>query len=143
MNLLDPSPAWQSRVLSVLRIAAAFMFLLHGTQKLFVFPAGPDPRPAVELMSLIGLAGVLETFGGLLLLLGAGTRVVAFILSGQMAVAYFKSHFPQSFWPVLNRGELAALYAFLFLYFSVAGGGVWSVDRWLTRRRRSTGSLGD
>jgi putative oxidoreductase len=127
---------WAPRVLSILRIAAAFFFMQHGAQKLFGFPAAQQSGPPA-LLSLVGIAGILEFFGGLLLLLGLFTRPVAFLLSGQMAVAYFMQHAPQGFWPLLNRGELAALYCFVFLYFSVAGGGEWSLDRlWLGRRRR-------
>jgi putative oxidoreductase len=90
----------------------------------------------VELLSLPGLAGVLELFGGLLLLLGLFTRPVAFILSGEMAFAYFMAHVPLGFWPILNRGELAALYCFLFLYFVFTGPGPWSVDALRRRGRR-------
>ena len=82
----------------------------------------------VELLSMIGIAGILEFFGGLLVLLGLCTRPVAFILSGEMAVAYFMVHSPQSFWPIVNRGEMAVLYCFVFLYLAFAGGGVWSID---------------
>ncbi len=124
---------WAPRLLSILRIVAAFLFMQHGAQKLFGVPSD-QPANTVELLSLIGLAGVLEFFGGLLLLLGLFTRPVAFILSGQMAVAYFTQHAPQGFWPVLNKGELAALYCFVFLYLAVAGGGVWSADRLLRRK---------
>jgi putative oxidoreductase len=95
--------------------------------KLLSYPA-PFPRP-VELFSLIGLAGVLELFGGALLLVGLFTRPVAFILSGEMAFAYFMAHAPRGFWPILNGGELAALYSFVFLYLAAAGGGPWSLDR--------------
>jgi putative oxidoreductase len=120
------------RVLSVLRIVAAFMFMTHGTQKLLDFPmarAGPTP-----LWSLIGVAGTLEMVGGALLLFGLFTRPVAFVLSGLMAFAYFLAHAPHGFWPIVNRGELAALYSFVFLYLAVAGGGAWSVDRlWASR----------
>ena len=121
---------WTPRLLSILRIVAAFLFMQHGAQKLFGIPSD-QPANTVELLSLMGLAGVLEFFGGLLLLLGLFTRPVAFILSGQMAAAYFMQHAPQGFWPELNKGELAALYCFVFLYFAVAGGGVWSADRLL------------
>ena len=120
-------PSWSGRLLSVLRIVAAFLFMAHGTQKLFGWPA-TEPRPTVELMSLFGLAGVLETFGGLLLLLGLFTRPVAFLLAGEMAVAYFKAHAPQGFWPLLNRGEVPVLFCFLFLYLAATGGGPWSLD---------------
>jgi putative oxidoreductase len=118
----------QPRLLSVLRIVAGFMFMLHGMQKLLHFPA-PFPRP-VELFSLLGLAGTLELFGGARVLIGLFTRPVAFILSGEMAFAYFMGHFPKSFWPVVNGGDAAALYCFVFLYLAAAGPGPWSVDRW-------------
>jgi putative oxidoreductase len=129
----SPIPAaWGPRLLSLLRIVAAFLFMAHGTQKLFGWPSS-EPQPPVELMSLVGLAGVLETFGGLLLLLGLFTRPVVFILAGEMAVAYFMAHAPRGFWPLLNRGELPALYCFLFLYLAAVGGGPWSVDAARTR----------
>jgi putative oxidoreductase len=112
---------------SLLRIVAAFLFIAHGTQKLFAFPLD-QPRPAVELMSQMGLAGVLEVVGGSLLLLGLVTRPVAFILAGEMAVAYFLAHAPRSFWPVLNGGEPAVLFCFIFLYIAAAGPGPWSLD---------------
>lgn len=116
---------WAPRMLSVLRIVTALLFMQHGSQKLFGFPGDGS---TVNLMSLMGLAGVLELFGGLLVLLGLFTRPVAFILAGQMAVAYFMVHAPQGFWPLLNRGEPAALFCFIFLYLCTAGGGTWSVD---------------
>jgi putative oxidoreductase len=125
---------WMPRVLSILRIVAAFLFIAHGAQKLFGFLAPPGtagPPP----FSQMWVGGVLEFFGGLLLLLGLFTRPVAFILSGMMAVAYFQMHaMPNGFWPLQNKGELAALYCFVFLFLAVAGGGVWSVDRLLRRR---------
>lgn len=125
--------AWTPRMLSVLRIVAAFLFMAHGAQKLFGFLA-PPTMPRFAPLSQMWIAGVLELFGGGLLLLGLFTRPVAFILSGLMAVAYFQSHAPGGFWPLQNRGELAALYCFLFLFFSVAGAGEWSLDRLLWRR---------
>jgi putative oxidoreductase len=109
---------------SVLRIVAAFVFLMHGTQKLFGFPAD---RP-VPINSLMGAAGLLETIGGTLLLVGLFTRPVAFLLAGQMAVAYFLRHYPRGLWPILNGGELAVLFCFLWLYFFAAGPGPISVD---------------
>jgi len=114
---------------STLRIMAAFMFMLAGTSKLFAFPAGmpPDGRTA-QLLSQIGIGGVLEAFGGALLLLGLFTRPVAFLLAGEMAVAYFQFHFPNGFWPTLNGGVPAVLYCFVWLYFSAAGAGPWSLD---------------
>lgn len=111
--------------LSLLRAVAGFLFLQHGAQKLF---AVLGSEQAVELVSLMGLAGVLEFFGGLIILFGIYTRPVAFVLSGEMAVAYFMAHLPRGFWPIENGGELAALYAFLFLFLSAVGGGSYSVD---------------
>lgn len=117
------------RLQSVLRIAAALMFMLIGTMKLFAFPVGIIPgNGTVPLMSLLGLAGILEALGGALLLLGLFTRPVAFLLAGEMAAAYFIGHFPQGFWPMLNGGEPAVLYCFIWLYFSAAGAGPWSLD---------------
>jgi putative oxidoreductase len=124
---------WTPRLLSVLRIIAGFLFIAHGAQKLFGFLAPPG-MPSPPLFSQIGIGGILEFFGGLLLLVGLFTRPVAFILSGMMAVAYFQMHAPGSFWPLQNKGELAVLYCFVFLFFSVAGGGEWSLDRLLRRR---------
>ena len=129
---------WTPRLLSVLRVIVGFLFMMHGAQKLFGFLAPPG-APGPPLMSQMGIAGVLEFFGGILFLLGLFTRPVAFILSGMMAVAYFQAHAPQGFWPLQNRGELAVLYCFLFLFFAVAGGGEWSLDRLLRREGRITG----
>ena len=123
---------WTPRLLSVLRVVAAFLFVEHGLQKWLAFPA-PRLSPTI-LWSLSGVAGLLELFGGLLLLLGLYTRPVAFVLSGLMAFAYFIAHAPRGFWPILNGGELAALYCFVFLYLAAAGGGPWSVDRWIRRQ---------
>ena len=114
------------RVLGVMRIITAFLFMQHGGQKLFGFPVAQ--RYEFELLSLSGAAGVLEVFGGLLILIGLFTRPTAFLLSGQMAVAYFIAHAPRGFWPIENGGELAVMYCFVFLYLSVAGGGSWSID---------------
>ena len=117
---------WAPRLLSVLRIMTALLFMEHGTMKLLNFPASDNPGPA--LFSLIGFAGMLELVGGLLLVLGLFTRPVAFILSGQMAVAYFMAHAPHSFFPAVNKGEGAILFCFVFLYLVAAGAGPWSVD---------------
>jgi putative oxidoreductase len=117
---------WSPQLLSILRIITGFLFIAHGTQKWLSFPA-PPPTP-VEFWSRAGVAATLELVGGALILVGLFTRPVAFILSGLMAFAYFLAHAPQGFWPILNRGELAALYSFLFLYFAAAGGGPWSLD---------------
>jgi putative oxidoreductase len=118
--------------LSVLRIVTGFLFVEHGTQKWLAFPVARDSP--TELWSLSGAAGVFELVGGTLLLLGVFTRPVAFVLSGVMAFAYFIAHAPHGFWPLVNHGELAALYCFVFLYLAAAGGGPWSVDRWLRKQ---------
>jgi putative oxidoreductase len=129
--------AWMPRSLSVLRIVSGFLFIAHGMQKLLGFPV---PRPSsIELASLSGVAGMLELFGGALLIAGLFTRPVAFVLSGEMAFAYFLAHAPHGFWPLVNRGELAVLYCFVFLLLAVAGGGPWSVDHWWQTRTRSVG----
>ena len=133
MALADTAAVWAPRLLSILRIVAAFLFIAHGTQKLFGFPV-LEPKPTVELFSLFGLAGVIELVGGLLLLVGLLTRPVAFLLSGEMAVAYFMAHLPRSFWPILNNGEHTVLFCFLFLYLAAAGGGEWALDRARNRR---------
>ncbi|MGH8753455.1 MAG: DoxX family protein [Burkholderiales bacterium] len=119
---------WSPRLLSVLRIVIAFLFIQHGSMKLLGFPPS-EAFAGLKLFSLIGFAGVLELFGGLLVLLGLFTRPVALILSGEMAFAYFMAHAPHGLYPILNHGELAVLYCFVFLYLAVAGGGVWSIDR--------------
>jgi putative oxidoreductase len=113
-------------MLSVLRIMTALLFLEHGTQKLLGFPPSPNPGP--PLFSLYGVQGMIEIVGGVLLTIGLFTRPVAFILAGDMAVAYFMAHAPQSFFPILNRGDAAILYCFVFLALFVAGAGAWSVD---------------
>ncbi len=119
---------WTPRLLSVLRIVAGLLFVEHGTSKLLHFPP-VAMFDNLQLMSLIGFAGVLELVGGGLLALGLFTRPVAFILSGEMAAAYFMAHLPQGFFPVLNGGEAAILFCFIFLYLAAAGGGEWSLDR--------------
>ena len=121
---------WSPYVLSVLRIMAAALFMQHGTMKILQFP---EATQQPEILTLGWIAGVLELFGGALLLIGLGVRPVAFVLSGMMAVAYFMVHAPNGFYPILNRGELAALYCFVFLYFTAAGGGPWSLDRLFRR----------
>lgn len=114
---------------SVLRLVAAFMFIFAGTSKLFAFPVGMTPNGStVPLLTQIGIGGVLETFGGALIFLGLFTRPVAFILCGEMAVAYFQFHFPGGFWPVVNGGVPAVFYCFVWLYFSAAGAGPLSLD---------------
>lgn len=124
---------WTQQVLGVLRIVTAFMFLQHGTAKLFHVPH-VEAMDGVQLMSIYGLAGVLEVVGGALLLLGLLTRPVAFVLAGEMAFAYFMGHASKGALPLLNGGELAVQWCFLFLYFWAAGPGAFSVDG--TRKRR-------
>ncbi|HEY0017135.1 MAG TPA: DoxX family protein [Longimicrobium sp.] len=125
--------------LLLLRVMAGLMFMQHGAQKLFGQLGGwrGEPGNTAPLMSQAGLAGVLEVFGGLLIVLGLFTRPVAFLLSGMMAVAYFQAHAPESFWPILNGGELAALYCFVFLFFSARGAGPYSIDARLEKRRNA------
>ena len=115
-------------LLSVLRIVAAFMFLQAGTMKLFGWPIAMPDGSTASLMTQVGIGGLLEALGGLLLLVGLFTRPVAFLLSGEMAVAYFQFHAPQGFWPIVNQGQQAVLYCFIWLYFSAAGAGPWSLD---------------
>ena len=120
--------AYAPYFLALLRIVAALLFIAHGTSKLFGWPSAAMQPP---LMSIFGLAAILEVAGGLLLLVGLFTRPVAFILSGEMAFAYFMSHAPRNFFPLLNGGDAAILYCFVFLYLAFAGGGAWSLDRML------------
>jgi putative oxidoreductase len=133
MDLARIQAEWTPRMLSVLRIVAALIFMAHGTQKLLGFPAG-DFSP--EVLSLSWIAGMLELFGGAALVLGIFTRPVAFVLSGLMAFAYWMAHAPQSFFPVANGGDAAILYCFVFLYLVFAGPGPWSLDALLGRERR-------
>lgn len=121
---------FEEETLSLLRLVSGFLFLQHGVQKLFGLLEGNQ----VELFSLMGLAGFIELFGGLFIMVGLFTRPVAFVAAGEMAVAYFMVHLPQGFWPILNGGEPAAFYCFLFLYLSARGAGPWSVDAALERR---------
>lgn len=131
MNSSTLDSIWSPRLLSVLRIVTALIFMAHGTQKLLGFPAGASP----EMFSLGWFAGVLELFGGALLVLGLFVRPVAFVLSGMMAVAYWIAHAPRSFFPVVNDGDAAILYCFVFLYLVAAGGGIWSLDNLLSKSR--------
>ena len=124
MDFLKP---YTSQLLSVLRIMSGLLLLQHGTGKYLGIPVGPMNNASPVTMS--GTAGILELIGGVLLIIGLFTRPVAFILSGMCAVAYFYAHYPRGFFPILNGGELAALYAFVFLYLAAAGGGIWSADK--------------
>jgi len=128
-SIVSKWPSWAPYLLAVLRIVAAFIFMSSGTMKLFAFPAGvPPDGGTVPWLSQMGIGALLELVGGGLLLVGLFTRPVAFVLAGEMAVAYFQFHAPQGFWPTLNGGIPAILYCFLWLYISAAGAGAWSLD---------------
>ncbi len=120
---------------NALRIVAGFLFTLHGVQKLF---GGLGGNQVEVLMSQRGIAGILEFVGGLLIMVGLFTRPVAFLVSGQMAVAYFIAHAPNGFWPIMNRGELAAFYCFTWLFFCAHGAGKYSIDGWLACRKAAS-----
>jgi putative oxidoreductase len=122
-------------MLSVLRIVSGVVFITVGTMKMFGFPPLPPGMPPIALVSELGLASILETVGGTAFVIGLLTRPVAFVLSGEMAVAYFQGHFPKSFFPTVNMGIPAILYCFIFLYFVFAGAGVWSIDAMIARSR--------
>lgn len=132
MNANALASTWAPRLLSLLRVVAGLLFLEHGTQKLFGFPVRMGGGAAPAMLSLLWFAAILETVGGLLIVLGLFTRPVAFLLSGQMAVAYFIAHNPKSPFPAVNGGDAAILFCFLFLYLAAAGAGPWSLD---ARRR--------
>jgi putative oxidoreductase len=130
---------WSPQLLSVLRIVLAFLFIQVGAAKWFAFPAAVLPGGiTAPVGSIYWFAAIIEVIGGSLILLGLFTRPAAFVLSGEMAVAYFKGHAPHSFWPVINQGALAVIFCFLFLYLSAAGAGPWSLDALLARRRASS-----
>ena len=132
--------AWSPKALSILRIVAGFLMLWHGSQKLFNFPAAASAGDGSGLMVF---AGVIEFFGGILIMIGLFTRPAAFLLSGLMAAAYFMAHAPGGFLPLTNRGELAAVYSFLYLYFTFAGGGEWALDNLLWRRSKNNELIGE
>jgi putative oxidoreductase len=125
---------WAPRVLSLLRVVAALTFIEHGTQKLLNFPARPNNAPGPQLFSLYGAAGTIEIVGGILLVFGLFTRPVALILSGEMAFAYWMSHAPKSMFPILNGGDGAVLFCFIFLYLAFAGGGAFSLDALMRKK---------
>ena len=137
MSILDTTPSrWANPMLAVLRIVSGLLFMSTGSMKLFNYPPGmPDHPSFLHPLSLIGVAGILEFFGGLAIALGFCTRPVAFIVSGEMAVAYFMKHYPTSFFPTVNNGVPAVLYCFIFLYLVFSGPGAWSIDGILSRRR--------
>lgn len=123
---MDRLAAFRPQILSILRIMTGLLILQHGTTKWLNFPASQMNNASISSMG--GAAGILELVGGVLIVIGLFTRPTAFILSGMTAVAYFYAHAPQGFYPLLNGGELAALYSFVFLYIAAAGPGPWSVD---------------
>lgn len=131
MDLASRLNPHASKVLSGLRVVSGLMFMQHGTQKIFGFPA--EAMMPFDIMSQMGIGGVLELVGGALIVLGLFTRPVAILLSGMMAVAYFQFHAPGGLYPMVNQGELAALYCWVFLYLGFAGPGVWSVDAAMKR----------
>ena len=127
LNGIIPA-SWSGPLHAALRIVAGVLLLEHGTSKYFNFPATEYFANGVEIFSLMGLAGALEIIGGILIILGLFTRLTAFVLSGFLAAAYFMGHAPQSFFPLINNGDAAILYCFIFLYFSAAGAGPYSLD---------------
>ncbi|HYS53087.1 MAG TPA: DoxX family protein [Thermoanaerobaculia bacterium] len=138
MSIFEPAKSpWPERMLAVFRIVAGLVFITAGTTIVFGYPPAPMPMPPLKLMSQTGIGGILEIVGGLAIVLGVFTRPVAFVLAGEMAVAYFQFHAPQSFFPTANQGIPAILYCFLFLYLMVAGPGAWSIDGALARSSRS------
>jgi putative oxidoreductase len=139
MSIYEPAPSpWPARMLAIFRWVAGLMFIQAGTMKLFSWPANPMPNmPEIELWSQVGIGGVLELVGGILIVLGLLTRPTAFILAGEMAVAYFQFHQPQAFWPNSNGGVPAVMYCFFFLYLVASGAGAWSLDGVIARARGS------
>jgi putative oxidoreductase len=126
--------SWRPQLLSILRIMTGLLMLQYGMGKLLKFPAVPM-FAKVELFSLYGLAGSLELVLGALVLIGLFTRLAAFVLAGEMAVAYFMGHAPRGFYPILNGGDLAILFCFVLLYLSAAGPGPWSVDAMMRNKQ--------
>jgi putative oxidoreductase len=127
LNGIIPA-SWSGPLHAVLRIVAGLLLLEHGTSKYFNLPATEYFADGVEVFSLMGLAGALEIIGGILIILGLFTRITAFVLAGFLAAAYFMGHAPQSFFPLQNQGDAAILFCFIFLYFSAAGAGPYSLD---------------
>ena len=127
-----PAGGLHAFTLNTLRIITGFLIAPHGAQKLF---GVLGKEPVDSILSLSGVAGVLEFFGGIAIILGIFTRQVSFVLSGLMAAAYWMAHGTEAFWPIVNQGELAALYCFVFLFLSIHGGGEYSIEGWLVRRR--------
>lgn len=134
--IFEPAQSpWTGRMLAIFRIVAGLIFFSAGTMKVFGFPPGPPEMPAFDPLTQVGIGGLLEVVGGLAIVLGLLTRPVAFVLAGEMAVAYFQFHAPASFFPTVNQGIPAILYCFLFLYLTFAGAGPWSLDALIARSR--------
>jgi putative oxidoreductase len=129
----NPLARYEPQLRSLFRIMAAFTFSLHGFQKFFGWFGGIGGH-SVPVNTMLGMAGLIESIGGPLIILGLFTRPVAFVLSGEMAIGYFRTHAPRGFWPLLNGGELAVFYCFMFLWLSAAGAGPWSLDRLFGRK---------
>jgi putative oxidoreductase len=128
---------WRPQLLAALRVMATLLFMEHGSAKLFHFPV-PQPGVSDPLPPLLLAAALIEVVGGLFVILGLFARLAAFIMAGEIAVGYFLIHFPQSFWPIVNQGEAAVLFCFIFLYLASAGPGAWSLDAVWQRRRTAT-----
>jgi putative oxidoreductase len=126
--------SYSSHLYAIMRAVVGLLYACHGAQKLFGVFGGIGDGSAAPLLSLMGLAGVIEFFGGLLIALGFFAATAAFIASGQMAAAYFMAHFPKGFWPIENQGELAVLFCFVFLYIASRGSGIWSIDAAISDR---------
>jgi len=138
MSIFEPArQPWPDRVLAITRIVAGLIFITAGTTKVFSFPPSPVPMPPLAAFSQIWIGAWMEVIGGILIVLGLFTRPTAFILAGEMAVAYFQFHAPTAFWPTVNMGVSAILYCFFFLYLMVAGPGAWSLDGVIAERRGS------
>jgi len=135
VSIFEASP-WAPRMLAVFRIVAGLLFVSFGTMKLFGYPPGPAEMPPLVILSQMGIGGILEFVGGLMIVFGFLTRPVAFVLAGEMAVAYFQFHQPLGLFPSTNNGVPAVLYCFLFLYLMFAGAGAWSIDGLIARSRR-------
>jgi len=136
MSIFEPARApWPGRVLSIFRIVAGLVFITFGTMNVFGYPPLPPGQPPIPLMSQAGIGGMMEVAGGILIALGLFTRPVAFILSGEMAVAYWQFHAPQSPWPSVNMGTPAIMYCWFYFYLVFAGAGPWSLDALIARRR--------
>src|SRR5438093_13431758 len=138
MSIFEPAPPpWPQRMLAIFRIVAGLVFITAGTMIVFGYPPSPMPMPPFNIASQTTIGGILELVGGLAIVLGLFTRPVAFVLAGEMAVAYFTQHFPLSFFPTTNNGTPAIMYCLFFLYLSFAGAGEWSLDAGIARSVRS------